>query len=290
MTDIWGKYIIGVLKCLIYIGKRFRKSIIYTRSENNMSATKITAKVVRQDQIATDIYSLILEAGAVAVNAKAGQFVSLYSKDGSNLLPRPISLCEINKDKGTIRLVYRVVGKGTKEFSKLREGDKIDVMGPLGNGFNQKSKRAILIGGGIGIPPMLELAKELKCEKSIVLGFRDETFLLNDMNRIEGEVYIASEDGKTGVKGTVLDAIREYDVKGDIIYACGPTPMLKAIREYAFENYMEAQLSLEEKMACGIGACLACVCKSTEVDEHSHVNNKRICKDGPVFDAGEVEL
>ncbi len=255
-----------------------------------MSATKITARVVRQDQIATDIYSLILEAGAVAVNAKAGQFVSLYCKEGSNLLPRPISLCEIDKDKGTIRLVYRVVGKGTEEFSKLKENDKIDVMGPLGNGFNLKAKRAILIGGGIGIPPMLELAKELKCEKNIVLGFRDETFLLNDFNRIDGDVYIASEDGKTGVQGTVLDAIREYDVKGDIIYACGPTPMLKAIREYAFENYMEAQLSLEEKMACGIGACLACVCNSTDVDDHSHVKNKRICKDGPVFDAGEVDF
>ena len=254
-----------------------------------MSATKITARVISQDCLATDIYSLVLEAGAVAVHAKAGQFVSLYSKDGSNLLQRPISLCEINKEMGTIRLVYRVVGRGTKEFSHLKEGDSIDIMGPLGNGFNQKSKRAILIGGGIGIPPMLELAKELKCEKSIVLGFRDETFLLNDMNKA-GEVYIASEDGKTGVKGTVLDAIREYDVKGDIIYACGPTPMLKAVREYAFKNYMEAQLSLEEKMACGIGACLACVCNSAEVDDHSHVKNKRICKDGPVFDAGEVEL
>ena len=254
-----------------------------------MSAVKITARVVRQDQIATDIYSLVLAAGGVAVNAKAGQFVSLYSKDGSNLLPRPISLCEIDREKGTIRLVYRVVGKGTEEFSGLKADDTIEVMGPLGNGFNQKTKRAILIGGGIGIPPMLELAKELKCDKSIVLGFRDETFLLNDMNKV-GEVYIASEDGKTGVKGTVLDAIREYDVKGDIIYACGPTPMLKAIREYAFKNYMEAQLSLEEKMACGIGACLACVCNSTEIDDHSHVKNKRICKDGPVFDAGEVEL
>lgn len=252
--------------------------------------TKITARVVSQDQIATDIYSLVLEAGGIAVHAKAGQFVSLYSRDGSNLLPRPISLCEINRDKGTIRLVYRVVGKGTREFSHLREGDTIDVVGPLGNGFNQKAKRAILIGGGIGIPPMLELAKELKCDKSIVLGFRDETFLVNDMNRTDSDVYIASEDGKTGVKGTVLDAIREYDVKGDIIYACGPTPMLKAVREYAFKNYMEAQLSLEEKMACGIGACLACVCNSTDVDEHSQVKNKRICKDGPVFDAGEVEL
>lgn len=254
-----------------------------------MSAVKMTTKVRRQDQIASDIYSLMLYAPEIANQAKAGQFVSVYSKDGANLLPRPISLCEIDREAGTIRLVYRVVGKGTKEFSQLTAGDCVDVMGPLGNGFTLKDKTAILIGGGIGIPPMLELAKELNCEKNIVLGFRDETFLLEDLE-LRGEVYIASEDGKTGVKGNVLDAIKEYNLKADIIYACGPTPMLRAIKEYAFENHMEAQLSLEEKMACGIGACLACVCNSTELDDHSHVKNKRICKDGPVFDAREVDF
>lgn len=254
-----------------------------------MGAVKKTAKVRRQDQLASDIYSLVLHIPEIARGAKAGQFVSAYSKDGANLLPRPISLCEIDKEEGTIRLVYRVVGKGTKEFSQLVAGDTIDIMGPFGNGFTLKDKTAILIGGGIGIPPMVELAKELNCEKNIVVGFRDETFLLEDLEP-RGEVYVASEDGKTGVKGNVIDAIKEYNIKADIIYACGPTPMLRAVKEYAFEHNMEAQLSLEEKMACGIGACLACVCQSTEIDSHSHVRNKRICKDGPVFDAWEVEL
>lgn len=254
-----------------------------------MSAVKIKAKVRSQESLASDIYSLILYAPEIAKDAKAGQFVSVYSKDGANLLPRPISLCEVDKEEGTIRLVYRVVGKGTQEFSHLVAGDLVDVMGPLGNGFTLRDKPAILIGGGIGIPPMLELAKELDCEKNIVLGFRDETFLLEDLEP-RGEVYIASEDGKTGVKGNVLDAIREYDIQAEVIYACGPTPMLRAVKEYALEHDMEAQLSLEEKMACGIGACLACVCKTKDVDSHSHVNNKRICKDGPVFDAREVEL
>ncbi len=254
-----------------------------------MGAVKMTGKVREQQKLATDIYSLVLHVPEIVEEAKAGQFVSLYSKDGANLLPRPISLCEIDKGEGTIRLVYRVVGKGTREFSHLVPGDTIDVMGPLGNGFTLKDKTAILIGGGIGIPPMVELAKELNCEKNIVLGFRDETFLLDDLEP-RGEVYIASEDGRTGVKGNVIDAIKEYNIKADIIYACGPTPMLRAIKEYAFEHNMEAQLSLEERMACGIGACLGCVCQSTEVDEHSHVKNKRICKDGPVFDAGEVEF
>lgn len=254
-----------------------------------MSAVKIIAKVRRQDQLASDIFSLVLYAPEIVKEAKAGQFVSVYSKDGANLLPRPISICEIDKEEETLRLVYRVVGKGTKEFSQLVSGNTIEVMGPLGNGFTLKDKKAILIGGGIGIPPMVELAKELDCEKNIVLGFRDETFLLEDLEP-RGEVYIASEDGQTGVKGNVLDAIKEYDIKADIIYACGPTPMLRAIKEYAIENNMEAQISMEEKMACGIGACLACVCKSKDVDSHSHVNNKRICKDGPVFDAREVEF
>ena len=254
-----------------------------------MSAVKIVAKVRSQEKVASDVFNLILYAPEIAEQAKAGQFVSVYSKDASRLLPRPISLCEIEREKGTIRLVYRVVGAGTEEFSSLKEGDSIDVMGPLGNGFQLKDKKAILIGGGIGIPPMLELGRELDCEKNVVLGFRDETFLLEDFEP-RGEVYIASEDGMHGVKGNVLDAIREYEIDAEIIYACGPTPMLRAIKEYALEKYIEAQLSFEEKMACGIGACLACVCKSKEVDEHSHVNNKRVCKDGPVFDAREVEF
>lgn len=254
-----------------------------------MSGVKVTAKVRSQEKLASDIYSLVLYAPEIAEAAKPGQFVSLYSQNGANLLPRPISICEFDTEAGTVRLVYRVVGKGTEEFSCLKEGDKIEVMGPLGNGFTLKEKKAILIGGGIGIPPMVELAKWLNCEKNIVLGFRDETFLLEDLEP-SGEVYIASEDGQHGVKGNVLDAIREYEIEGDIIYACGPTPMLRAIKEYAIANNIEAQISMEEKMACGIGACLACVCKSKDVDHHTHVNNKRICKDGPVFDAREVEL
>lgn len=248
---------------------------------------KVTAMVRRQEPLARDIYSLIIYAPEIAKTSRAGQFVSLYSNDGSRLLPRPISLCEIDKKQGTLRLVYRIVGKGTREFSLLRADETVEVMGPLGNGFPLEGKKAILIGGGIGIPPMLELAKELDCDKSIVAGFRDETFLTEDLEK-QGTLYIASEDGKTGVKGTVIDAIREYGIEGDVIYACGPTPMLKAIKAYAAEHNIEAYLSLEEKMACGIGACLACVCRSKEIDGHSYVHNKRVCKDGPVFRAEEV--
>lgn len=248
-------------------------------------------KVISQKQLASDVYSLWLNVGDMVKAVKPGQFVSLYSKDESRMLPRPISICEVAKATKAIRLVYRVVGEGTKEFSGLASEDEIQIMGPLGNGYTLSDKRAILVAGGIGIPPMLQLAKELKnVEKVIVLGYKDnQTFLKNEFENY-GKVVVATEDGSVGVKGNVLDAIREEGIEGEVIYSCGPTPMLRALKAYAQEKGIEAQISLEERMACGIGACLACVCQSKDVDEHSHVHNKRICKDGPVFDVREVEL
>ncbi|MCI5596390.1 MAG: dihydroorotate dehydrogenase electron transfer subunit [Lachnospiraceae bacterium] len=254
-----------------------------------MAAKKIKATVLSQKQIGSDIFDMELLVGEIAKEAVPGQFISMYSNDKSKLLPRPISICGIDKEKEILRVVYRAVGGGTKEFSGMVPGDTLDVIGPLGNGFTMKGKKAILLGGGIGIPPMLELAKQLDCEKTAVLGYRDEVFLADEFEKVI-PLAIASEDGKTGTKGNVLDAVREQNITGDIIYACGPMPMLKAIKAYAKEKGMEAQISLEERMACGIGACLACVCKSTEVDHHTYVHNKRICKDGPVFDAEEVDF
>ena len=245
--------------------------------------------VVSQKEIGTGIFDLVIKTESIAKEAKAGQFVSVYSNDGSRLLPRPISLCGIDKEAGTLRLVYRVAGKGTDEFSKLVPGDKVKVLGPLGNGFPILDKKAFLIGGGIGIPPMLQLAKELNCQKTAVLGYRDELFLLEDFEKV-CDTYVATEDGSAGTKGNVLDAIRQNALEAEVIYACGPTPMLRALKAFAEEQDMICYVSMEERMACGIGACLACVCKSKEKDEHTNVNNKRICKEGPVFDAREVEL
>lgn len=254
-----------------------------------MGKIKMEAKIVRQDEIATDIYSMVIQAPEIASQAVPGQFIDVYSADGSKLLPRPISLCEIDRAAGTLRIVYRIAGKGTKEFSMLTSDHTITILGPLGNGFTKKDKKAILIGGGIGIPPMLQLAKELDCEKSIVLGYRDELFL-NEEFEPYGSVYLSSEDGVHGTKGNVIDAIKACAVTGDIIYACGPTPMLRGIKQYAAEQNIRCEISLEEKMACGVGACLACVCQTKNVDEHSKVHNARICADGPVFYAEEVEL
>lgn len=247
------------------------------------------AVIIRQEEIADDIYSMWLKTEQIAGAAVPGQFISIYSKDGSRLLPRPISICEIDRADGALHIVYRIAGKGTKEFSEYHTGTSLDILGPLGNGFPLKQKKAFLIGGGIGIPPMLELAKQLDCEKQILLGYRDETFL-TDRFREYGEVYVATEDGSEGVQGNVMDIIRECGLSADIIYACGPAPMLGALKEYAAKTGTECWISMEERMACGIGACLACVCSSKEKDAHTNVNNKRICREGPVFRAEEVEF
>ena len=256
---------------------------------------KENAVVISQEMLADGIFSMWLrtEASQAAV---PGQFISMYTNDGSKLLPRPISICEIDKEEGALRVVYRVTGEntGTKQFSECKAGDTIPVIGPLGNGFpleKAEGKKAFLMGGGIGVPPILELSKQLNAaEKQIVMGYRDANTFLKEQFEANGSVYISTEDGSVGTKGNVMDAIRENGLTADIIYACGPTPMLRAIKNFAEENGIECYISLEERMACGIGACLACVCKSKEKDHHTNVHNKRICKDGPVFLSTEVEI
>ena len=259
-----------------------------------MGKKKETARVISQECLAPGIYSMWIETG-LAGEAVPGQFISMYTNDGTKLLPRPISICEIDKEQGALRVVYRVTGEktGTKEFSRMKAGDTIPVIGPLGNGFpleKAEGKKAFLMGGGIGVPPILELAKQLNCEKQIVVGYRDKHTFLKEQFEENGTLYISTEDGSVGTKGNVMNAIAENELEADIIYACGPTPMLRAIKNYAEENGIECYISLEERMACGIGACLACTCKSKEKDHHTNVHNKRICKDGPVFLSTEVEI
>lgn len=253
---------------------------------------KVKATVVSQKQIADQIYDLWLET-ELAKHAHAGQFVAVYPHNASTLLPRPISICEVDKTQNRLRLVYRIAGKGTAEFSTYKTGDTLEILGVLGNGFpldKAKGKKVFLMGGGIGIPPMLELAKELEADKQIVVGYRNKDLFLEEDLAKYGNVYIATEDGSVGTKGNVMDAIRANNIHADLIMACGPMPMLRAIKQYAEEQGIEAYISLEERMACGVGACLGCVCRTKEVDHHSHVNNARICTDGPVFEAKEVEI
>lgn len=258
---------------------------------------KVKAKVVSQTEIADEIYDMWIETD-LAKTAKAGQFLSIYPHNASMLLPRPVSICEADREKGRLRIVYRVAGKGTEEFSSYHTGRVIQILGNLGNGFPLKAaegKRVLLMGGGIGIPPMLQLAKDLNqegkaAEVTVIAGYRNkQLFLKEDMEKY-AKVYAATEDGSAGTKGNVMDAIAENGLRADVMMACGPMPMLRAIKRYAEENGTDAYISLEERMACGVGACLGCVCKTAEKDAHSHVNNARICTDGPVFAAKDVNI
>ena len=253
---------------------------------------KVTALVISQQEIAENIYDMWIETN-LAADAHPGQFVGVFPKNKSTILPRPISICEVNEDKTALRIVYRIAGQGTKEFSSYTAGDKVDILGILGNGFPLeagKGKKTFLMGGGIGVPPILQLAKELDAEKQVVVGYRDNNlFLKEDLDKYAA-VYVATEDGSAGTKGNVMDAIAANALDAEVIYACGPMPMLRAIKKYAEEKGIKAYISLEEHMACGVGACLGCVVKTKEVDHHSHVNNARICTDGPVFDAEEVNI
>lgn len=252
---------------------------------------KQTARVISQQEIAPGIHDMWIATDLVD-SAKAGQFICVYPKDKSTLLPRPISICEVDVAQKALRIVYRVAGAGTKEFSTYAAGDSIDIMGTIGNGFPVEEgigKKVLLMGGGIGVPPILELAKQMK-QAQVVVGYRDSNLFLKEDLAKYGEVYVACEDGSAGVKGNVMDAIAQECLEADVIYACGPMPMLRAIKKYAEEKGIKAYISLEERMACGVGACLGCVVKTIEIDHHSHVHNARICTDGPVYDAETVEI
>jgi len=254
---------------------------------------KINAEIIATEQLTPDIFSIWVQAPQIAKSAKAGQFASLYMDCKNHLLPRPISICEIDRERERLRFVFRVVGEGTMEFSHKKAGDTISLLAPLGNGFTLEGTNVLLFGGGIGIPPMLQLAKEMHkngCKIQIVLGYRDNILFLSKEFEPYGTVYISTEDGSVGTKGNVIDAAQQNHLCADMIFACGPKPMLRGIKKFAADNAIPAQISMEERMACGIGACLACVCQSVKVDSHSHVHNKRVCKDGPVFYADEVEL
>ncbi len=259
--------------------------------------TKETSTIISQECLCPGVYSMWLTA-SFAKEAHPGQFISVYCSSDARLLPRPISICETEPDR--LRIVYRVAGAGTEEFSHMSQGDRIDILGPNGNGFFaalreeiKPASKALLIGGGIGIPPMLELAKQLrdKCEVSIVAGYRSskDMFLTDELERA-GSLYVATDDGSIGTGGTVIDAVKENRIGCDVIFSCGPKPMLRGVKALSEELGVPGYVSMEERMACGVGACLGCVCESTDVDDHSKVNNKRVCVDGPVFAVSEVVL
>lgn len=238
-------------------------------------------EILLQREIASGIFDFIIDAQELAQIAQPGQFVHILVP--GKTLRRPISICDIDRDNGTLRLVFQIRGEGTEILSHLKMGELLDIIGPLGNGFEvgDTSRKALFVGGGIGVPPLLAAAKAFGENATVALGFRsqDASILVRDFALAGCRVHLATDDGSTGYHGVVTDCIR--DTEADVLFACGPAPMLKGVCRLAEERGLPCQISLEERMACGVGACLVCACKLLR-DGKEHYG--RVCKDGPVFD------
>lgn len=245
-------------------------------------------KLISKQEIADGIFDFIIESSEIAREAKCGQFLHIDCGP-ETFLRRPISICDAYDNK--VRFIFQVKGAGTNELSNIQEGEYIDVLGPLGHGFEIKDsfKNAVLIGGGIGVFPLYMLAKNIKSD--VFLGFRNKSLVVMDdeFRKVAKSVTVGTDDGSYGFSGYVADAMEKYlDSNAcDIIYCCGPKPMLKAVKKIAEERDILCQMSLEQRMGCGIGACLVCSCETTHEGTDKYM---RVCKNGPVFYSTEVTL
>ncbi len=245
-------------------------------------------QIVSKKNPAKGIFDIEILCPEIAEITQPGQFAQVAAE--GFFLRRPISICDIDKAKGTIRLVFEIRGKGTEKLAELNKGQLIDIIAPLGNGFKVLDGRKIVcVGGGIGVPPMVGIAKAYGKNAVAISGFRNmaAVILQEDFMSAGVKTILCTDDGSAGRKGFVTDALKEQIAaeKPDLIVACGPMVMLKNVASIAEENGIECQVSLEQRMACGVGACLVCACRTVRDGKeiHSHV-----CKDGPVFDSKEV--
>ncbi|MBR5877491.1 MAG: dihydroorotate dehydrogenase electron transfer subunit [Alistipes sp.] len=237
-------------------------------------------KVISNAPLTKDVYRMVLEGDTQWIT-RPGQFVNIELE--GLYLRRPISISDWSEN--TITIIYKVVGRGTEQMAKMSEGVMLDVLTGLGNGFDTsvESERPLLVGGGVGVPPLYRLAKDLVAQGkkvSVVLGFNTESelFYSEEFKALGVDLYVSTADGSVGVKGFVTDAIREAEIDFDYFYSCGPLPMLKALCGC---TEVSGELSFEERMGCGFGACMGCSCKTL-------AGNKRICKDGPVMKREEI--
>ena len=245
-------------------------------------------KLIKKVEITEGIFDFTIESPEIAQKTECGQFLHITC-GGSTFLRRPISICDV--DENSVRFIFEVKGEGTKELAKREVGEYIDVMGPLGHGFEVKSeyKKAVIIGGGIGVFPLFNLAKKIKAD--VFLGFRskDRVVMEDEFSTISKSVTVGTDDGSYGYNGYIASKMAEYldENECDVIYCCGPMPMLRTVKKIAEERNIVCQLSLEQRMGCGIGACLVCTCESN----HEGMDKQlRVCKNGPVFYSTEVTL
>ncbi len=255
-----------------------------------MKYTQGKYPIMQKKAIANNTYSFVISCPEVAEAAQPGQFVHIRANGFT--LRRPVSICGIDKEKGLLRIVFEIRGDGTAEIARLNEGELIDMLAPLGHGFTVDTnfKKVILIGGGIGTPPMLPLAQIYGEKATVITGFRSAgaVILNEDFKKTDAETIICTDDGSFGVHGFVTASLEKLlnDGAVDAVYACGPMPMLKNIAALCKDkNVGLCEISLEERMACGIGACLGCACRTKRNDEEYFAH---VCKNGPVFNAEEV--
>ncbi len=247
-------------------------------------------KLIKKTALAENIYSFTIECPEAAELTRCGQFVHILSPGFTLLLP--ISVCEIDRAAGTLRVVFLVKGDGTRAISRINEGEYVDMIAPLGNGYSvssvPESGRVIVVGGGIGVPPLLQTAKQSD-NVTAILGFRSygNIILANEFRKICREVIICTDDGSVGEKAIVTAPLKRELEKGDVsaVFACGPTRMLNAVADMTKDYGVFCEVSLEERMGCGVGACVGCVARIRRNGEEKLL---RVCKDGPVFNAEEV--
>jgi dihydroorotate dehydrogenase electron transfer subunit len=255
------------------------------------------AEICLNEAIAADIYRIILEIkenkGMRYPEPAPGQFVRLYLSDASRLLPRPFGVCDWSE--GRLTLVFGAVGAGTRQMAAYAPGTVLRVGPPEGRGFDINAARgmfrATTVGGGLGLAPLLFLAKALRgvgaAPARAVLGYEREPFLAREFEAYCDEVHIATDDGSAGFHGSALDLLRELPLAGgECFFACGPSSMLRALSRFAGGQGIPLQVSLDKRMGCGYGACLGCVCRLAGAD--GSLVSRRVCKDGPVFDGSEV--
>lgn len=247
-------------------------------------------ELIYKKEIAEGIFDFRIKSDEIAKETKSGQFLHINCGKGT-LLRRPISICDVSADGG-VRFIFEKRGKGTADLSEFEKGDLIDVLGPLGNGFtidNEKYKAPVIIGGGIGVFPLYNLAKNLK-SSTVFLGFRtkDRVVMENEFAAVS-DTAVATDDGSYGYNGFAADLLKKHikDNHTDIIYACGPTPMLRVVKAIAEDAEIFCEISLEQRMGCGIGACLVCSCETIHDGMEKYA---RVCKNGPVFPSSEVTL
>lgn len=253
-----------------------------------MKKLVVVGKILANEAINANVKRMVIEAPQIAEAAQPGQFVHVKKTDSVNFLRRPFSIADADRENGTITLIYRIVGKGTAEYAAMKVGEAFSILGPIGNGFALKDGRPLLVGGGVGIAPLIYLSRQLKDKKPILLiggKNKDEVFWEKYLQEFADKIYITTDDGSVGFKGFTVQLLPQILAENNIehIYTCGPNIMMESVAKLAHEHDIDCQVSLEKRMACGIGVCLGCTFEGKLTGKR-----RKVCTEGPVFASKEV--